>query len=374
MSVNPVIIVHGIQGSWLKDEYPVDYNDAVLWTGILKKKFDTLHLHQLDDTVDTEVNRLVMPHQAIPIVYEDIVDEIRDEMDEQPYVYVFTYDWRKDNRLAARGLAGFIDRVLYIARVHEKTADRTPPRQVVLIGHSMGGVVIKWCVTRIISPRKIAKIITIATPFKGSLKAIEALLPGARNFFGLEQKKSMRHAARTMPGLYQLLPSWPEAVVDSATNQPLCPFDISSWQKNLVDSLASKYSPNFFPQKLADAQAFTRVVNRPWPDKLVRKVYYAYGVDSKTWKQVEVDTQQDNFYMFNRVIDDYQGDGTVHSLSSVQREIPRGRQTHIDHKREIIDLLTGQHANMPNHSGLQDWILGVLRLNPHAPNTFESPY
>ena len=37
MTVNPVIFVHGIQGSWLKDEYPVDYDNAVLWTGILKK-------------------------------------------------------------------------------------------------------------------------------------------------------------------------------------------------------------------------------------------------------------------------------------------------------------------------------------------------
>ena len=29
-----------------------------------------------------------MPHQAVPLIYEGIVDEIRDEMDEQPYAYV----------------------------------------------------------------------------------------------------------------------------------------------------------------------------------------------------------------------------------------------------------------------------------------------
>ena len=209
MMVNPVIFVHGIQGSWLKDEYPVDYDKAVVWTGILKKKFDALHLHRLDDAVDTNVNRLIMPHQAVPMIYEGIIDEIRDEMDGQPYAYAFTYDWRKDNRLSAILLAEFIDRVLKIAGVHERSAGRKPPRQVVLIGHSMGGLVIKWCATQIVSSRKIAKIITIATPFKGSLKAVEALLPGARNLFGTEHKKSMRHAARTMPGMYQLLPRWP---------------------------------------------------------------------------------------------------------------------------------------------------------------------
>ena len=187
MSVNPVILVHGTQGSWLKDEYPVDYNNAVLWTGILKRNFDTLHLHELDATVDAQVKRWVMPHQAVPLIYEGIVDEIRDEMDEQPYAYVFAYDWRKDNRLAAQALSEFIDRVLRVAGVHEKKVGRSAPRQVVLLGHSMGGLVIKWCATQIVSARKIAKIITIATPFRGSLKAVEALLPGARNLFGFEQ-------------------------------------------------------------------------------------------------------------------------------------------------------------------------------------------
>ena len=132
MSVNPVILVHGTQGSWLKDEYPVDYNNDVLWTGILKKKFDTLHLHELDATVDAQVKRWIMPHQAVPLIYEGIVDEIRDEMDEQPYAYVFTYDWRKDNRLAAQALSEFIDRVLRVAGVHEKKVGRSAPRQVVL--------------------------------------------------------------------------------------------------------------------------------------------------------------------------------------------------------------------------------------------------
>ena len=131
---NPVIFVHGIQGSWLKDEYPVDYDKAVVWTGVLKKKFDALHLHRLDGTVDTEVNRLIMPHQVVPMIYDGIIDEIRDEMEGQPYAYAFTYDWRKDNRLSARSLAEFIERVLLIAGVHERSAGRKPPRQVVLLG------------------------------------------------------------------------------------------------------------------------------------------------------------------------------------------------------------------------------------------------
>ena len=374
MAVNPVIFIHGIQGSWLKDEYPVDYDKAVVWTGILKKKFDALHLHPMDDTVDNSIPRWIMPHQAIPIIYEGIIDEIRDEMDGKPYAYAFTYDWRKDNRLSAQALAEFIERVLRVAGVHERSAGRRPPRQVVLIGHSMGGLVIKWCATQIISARKIAKIITIATPYKGSLKAVEALLPGARNLFGIEHKKSMRHAARTMPGLYQLLPNWKGAVVDSRSGKSLSPFKVASWQKSLVTSLAKKYTPEFLPRKLSDAQAFSKVVSKPWPESLARKVYYAYGVNSNTWRQVKVDTREDNLYMFNKAVEDDKGDGTVHSLSGIQKEIPKGIRTYIDERHKVFDLLAGQHANMPNHSELQDWILGILRFNPYVSNAFESPY
>ena len=103
-NTNPVIVVHGIQGSWLKDEYPVDYQDSILWTGVLRRNFKALHLHPSDLAVDADPSRLVRPHQAIPLIYESLVDEIREELEEtHPYIYAFTYDWRKDNRVA-RGL------------------------------------------------------------------------------------------------------------------------------------------------------------------------------------------------------------------------------------------------------------------------------
>jgi len=208
MQIHPVIFVHGVQGSWLKDEYPVDYDNEILWTGITRKNFDKLHLHHLDARVDRDIERFVMPHQAVPLIYSDLIDEIREEMGEGKYAYVFTYDWRKDNRIAAKELAAFIDRVLTIANTHQKGRDKSTFRKVTLIGHSMGGLVIKWCSSFFIPPERIEKIITIATPYRGSLKAIEAILPGARNLFGAEHKKSMRHASRTLPGVYQLLPSW----------------------------------------------------------------------------------------------------------------------------------------------------------------------
>ena len=384
-NTNPIIIVHGIQGSWLKDEYQVDYQKEILWTGVLRKKFAALHLHDMDSSVDADDTRLVNPHQAVPLIYESLVDEIREEVEgDHPYVYVFTYDWRKDNRIAAALLDQFVQRVLHIAGVHEqKRKPRRPkPKKVSLVGHSMGGLVIKWYATKIlnvaVARKTIDKIITIATPYRGSLKAVEAILPGARNLFGVETSKSMRHASRTMPGIYQLLPSWPKAVVDAKSGRELKIFSPDTWQKSLVSSLKAKYRPDFFKRMLTDAKAFTTSMKQPWPEELRRKVYTAYGVNTPTWWQVPVDTTKRNLFMFNeartggKLGSDTEGDGTVPVTSSVCSEIGKKNRLQ-DLTLRFRDILAGHHANMPNHRVVQDWLLGKLGLNEHHASSFESP-
>jgi hypothetical protein len=246
----------------------------------------------------------------------------------------------------------------------------------------MGGLVIKWYVTKVLGTAKavdaIDKIITIATPYRGSLKAVEALLPGARNLFGMENKKSMRHAARTMPGIYQLLPTWPEAVVRMHDKRPLDIFDPKTWQKSLRETMGGRFGGSaFFKNMLADAGEFTSIVKKPWPKQLRRKVYTAFGIDTPTWWQVPVDTADDNFFRFDDVLfgggksGTQEGDGTVHVVSSCRNELYK---THLKSDRTgFKDILAGHHANMPNHTGVQDWVLGVLGINAHAGAAFESP-
>ena len=78
--INPIIFVHGIQGSWLKNQYPVDYQDEIYWTGILKKKLEKIHLSSIDQTVDHDIDKFIFPHQAITLAYESIVEELREEV------------------------------------------------------------------------------------------------------------------------------------------------------------------------------------------------------------------------------------------------------------------------------------------------------
>jgi len=90
-----------------------------------------------------------------------------------------------------------------------------------------------------------------------------------------------------------------------------------------------------------------------------------------------VDTGADNFFRFDEVrfgggiAGAQEGDGTVHVVSALRKELP-GTHLKAD-QQEFKDKLAGHHANMPNHGGIQDWVLGVLDLNEHADAAFASP-
>ncbi|MHC4759422.1 MAG: hypothetical protein ACYTE8_12265, partial [Planctomycetota bacterium] len=79
-NINPIIFVHGIQGAWLKNQYPVDYQNEIYWTGVTKKDFSKLHLSRIDRSVDSDIDRFIFPHQAVPLIYESIVEELRREV------------------------------------------------------------------------------------------------------------------------------------------------------------------------------------------------------------------------------------------------------------------------------------------------------
>ena len=153
---------------------------------------------------------------------------------------------------------------------------------------------------------------------------------------------------------------------------------MKNWQKNLLESLRERFDDrNFFAKRLADARAFSRVVAAPWPKALARRVFTAIGIETKTWWQVPVDTSADNFFHFDKAVEDCgdprfpAGDGTVHTVSSTRDEL---KPTHVKTDRgELKDALAGHHANIPNHGGVQDWVLGLLDLNDHAGSAFESP-
>lgn len=363
----PIIFVHGIQGSWLKNQYEINYQHDVYWDAILRKKFSKLHLSTINNQVDKNIEDFIFPHQTIPMIYENFIDELRDEVTKQ--VYIFTYDWRKDNRISAQYLARFVEIVLEKAQVHAQQNKKKAPEKVTLIGHSMGGLVIKWYVTQILKAKavdKIDKIFSVGTPYKGSLKAIEALLPGSRNFFGFETKKSMRKASRTLPGLFQLLPSWKGSVCSKDKHENMDIFKVKNWQKNLVNKLADKYGNDYFQNMLNDTLEFQKKVSGNYNTEIQKKFYCIYGTGSNTLQTVFVNKDKNNRFDFVDPVIDKDGDGTVPAISAKIKT----NFYFIAEKNKIIEF-GGQHAQLLNNTSIQDYIIKILTKSTNIEH-FES--
>jgi pimeloyl-ACP methyl ester carboxylesterase len=122
-----------------------------------------------------------------------------------PRYAVYTYDWRRDLVETARGLALRLEglaRATGNARFH-------------LVGHSMGGLVVRYFlryggaepegqpVTWKGAPRVASAVLT-ATPNAGSIPALGAILAGER--VGLSHTTLAAAVVSRMPSIYQLLP------------------------------------------------------------------------------------------------------------------------------------------------------------------------
>ena len=115
--------------------------------------------------------------------------------------YLFVYDWRKSPKLALESLDALVNR----ARA------ATGEKKVVLMAHSMGGLVARWYVDRY--PKKVDRAVTMGTPYWGAPSPWLALSHGwttAQPGIGMDAiipNGDMKHFARDLTGGYFLYPS-----------------------------------------------------------------------------------------------------------------------------------------------------------------------
>jgi hypothetical protein len=78
---------------------------------------------------------------------------------------------------------------------------------VIFICHSMGGLVARWYVDRLGGAEHTKAIITLGTPHRGALNALDQLVNGVRKGVG-PFKITLTDLARSLPSIYQLLPEY----------------------------------------------------------------------------------------------------------------------------------------------------------------------
>jgi lecithin:cholesterol acyltransferase len=151
---------------------------------------------------------------------------------------LFAYDWRRDLRVATRRLATRAEGWLQAWR--SQSGNRAA--KIVFVCHAMGGLIGRSYADVEGGWPLIRTIVSIGTPFLGSIRALDLL------YFGLDFQSyglalhDLTSVARTLTSVYQLLPHYP--AIRTFTGETVSPFDIRI--------------PTFEYQKIERARQFHR--------------------------------------------------------------------------------------------------------------------
>jgi pimeloyl-ACP methyl ester carboxylesterase len=114
----------------------------------------------------------------------------------------FPYDWRLDNRISAERL-----RMVAMEQL-ELRKSRFADARLILIAHSMGGLVSRYFLEALGGWKHSRMLITLGTPHRGSVKALDFLVNGVRKKIGPITLLDLTEMVRALPSIYQLLPSF----------------------------------------------------------------------------------------------------------------------------------------------------------------------
>jgi len=121
------------------------------------------------------------------------------ESDAPANFFHLPYDWRRDNRAAAHRLKRLLDTQLPRWQAATTTAAR-----VILIGHSMGGLVARYYLEALGGWEHCRALFTFGTPHRGSLNALDSLCN--KHTLGAAD---LTELVRSFSSAYQLLPIYP---------------------------------------------------------------------------------------------------------------------------------------------------------------------
>lgn len=220
-----VVVLPGITGSVLqkdgKDVWAPTIQAAWAAAASLGAALEALALGEDDPNVDDlgdgiRATRLVPDAHLIPGLvkidgYSAMVRLITDTFNVQrgsisiddkagANFFEFPYDWRRDNRVVARQLKRLVDRRLPQWRTSSGAGDA----KVILLAHSMGGLVARHYLELLEGWRDCRALVTFGTPYRGSLNALDFLVNGYKKAF-----LDLSEVMRSFTSVYQLLPIYP---------------------------------------------------------------------------------------------------------------------------------------------------------------------
>ncbi|HUD70679.1 MAG TPA: hypothetical protein VMQ62_01850 [Dongiaceae bacterium] len=280
---HPVIVLHGLMGSKLRNESTHESVWGRLIDAITISPHDDLALPIDDPTLDGNRDALVpyaLYEHALGVkFYGAMIDALRDvggyrmgdlnhpRPDDTAFVYL--YDWRRDNVESAQRLGKSI-------RALKETLGE-PDLKFDIVAHSMGGLValyylmygdedvvsdgraheVTWA-----GSRDISRLVLVGTPLRGSMAAFRLLHRGISRTMATD-------IVFSMPSLYQLLPAPGESHFVDPEGAPidLDLFDAATWLREGW----SVFAP---PEGHADRRASARPVDPAVEERRARQTRF----------------------------------------------------------------------------------------------------
>jgi pimeloyl-ACP methyl ester carboxylesterase len=255
----------------------------------------------------------------------DLVETAGKSDDRIPNLIPFPYDWRLSNRYNAKRLGEVAVPALERWRRQPGMGDA----KLVLVCHSMGGLIGRWFAEKEGGVDLIRAMITIGTPHRGAANSLGTLVNGLEPKFG-PMGFSLTDFARSLPSLYQLLPQYP-CVLTDAGRVPIAPAGCAELDSRMLE----------------DATEFHRTLASDQPPSY--PIYKVVGI-----RQPTVTTAR---FAGGRVIllseidgKNQGGDGTVPRLAA---EPSTGRGTEVHE-------VAGQHGHLQGARATLDLLDGIL--------------
>jgi hypothetical protein len=255
--------------------------------------------------------------------------------------FPFPYDWRRDNRASALRLQEMSHKWLAAWRARSGN----PTAQLVLVGHSMGGLVARYFVEALGGWRDTKAVVTFGTPFYGSLNAIDFLINGFHKNLG-PFSVDLSPQLRSMTSVQQLVPSYRCVYGPDGTARTPANAGLAQWKPAWNDALQT------FQQEMDSAA----LVNRADPQFAANPVVYQpiTGRDQPTRQSAAVVGDAIEL-RFDREGKDDSGDGTVPLLSAA-----------LAGTQQMRTFAPEQHSRLQTNLPLLHHLSGVIQAL-HAP-------
>ena len=252
-------------------------------------------------------------------------------VDPDATVVAFPYDFRRSVEYIAKEL----DRVV---------RQRAQGRRVVLVAHSMGGLVAAWWWAFLSEGIDVDQIITLGTPFRGAAKALDVLVNGM-HVGPFAARSALNEVLRMWDSFYDLLPHYQvlEGNADS-----LYPHELPSAITKTVDGFSDKARKAYRKNRRLHEALVNKVAENGNPFT----AYYSQG--HATLGHASIDTHSDGLVVAKgnpRAIPASWdgGDGTVPAFSAIpdvlEDEVSRWRRLRGKHQDLVEERSVFEHVS-----------------------------